>query len=347
MKERRAELDMIRIIVCFLVVLLHVASYGMEAKNPATADWLIRDAVVSLARCAAPLFFMLSGVLFMEKELSIGQLFRKYIAQIALAWLLWSAFYAAIDVIAYLGSGDDPAGYFLTKLLSGHYHLWFLPSLLVAYLFSPLLQKLMSSCTAQELKYLAFVILVGVIGKSTLDPFLGGNAAWDGFWDNFAIPFACIGLLYFVLGYFLYRYRECISAGKAFLLYFLFALVMIAINTVCAFRSGAHSTAGNGYLTLWVVLSSAGMFMFLLQILSEWNPGEKTAARLQSLSSHTFGIYLVHTLFIKQVFRRLGLTQDRFPALVSIVLFSVLTFVLSYVVVWVIKKIPVLGRWVV
>lgn len=338
---------MIRVIACFLVVLLHVASYGMEVKDPTTADWLIREAAVSLARCAAPVFFMLSGVLFLERELSIGQLYRKYIARIVVAWLLWSAFYAAIDVVAYLGSGDDPAGYFLEKLLSGHYHLWFLPSLLVAYMFLPFLQKLVQFCTAPEWKYLALLMLVGVIGKSTLDPFLRANAAWNGFWDNFTIPLACSGILYFVLGYFLYRNRERVSAGKAFLLYFVSALLIIAVNTACAFRSGAHSTVGDGYLTLWVVLSSAGMFAFLLQIFSEWNPGEKLAAGLRNLSAHTFGIYLVHTLFIEQVFRRFGLTQDKFPVLVSMVLFSVLTFALSYVVVWVIKKIPVLGRWIV
>ncbi len=347
MNERRADLDMIRVIACFLVVLLHVASYGMEVKDPTTADWMIRDVVVSLARCAAPLFFMLSGVLFMEREISIRQLYRKYIARIAAAWLLWSAFYAAIDVIAYLGSGDDPLGYFLEKLLSGHYHLWFLPSLLVAYMFLPLLQKLAGNCTTQELKYLALVILVAVIGKSTLDPFLDENAAWNGFWSNFTVPFACIGMLYFVLGYFLYRNRERIPAGKAFWLYFLPAIIMIAVNTVCAHASGSHSTAGNGYLTLWVLLSSAGMFLLLLGILAEWRPGESLRAVIQSLSAHTFGIYLVHTLFIEQVFRRIGLTQDQFPAIVSIILFSALTFVLSYLVVWVIKKIPVLGHLVV
>ncbi|MCD8363865.1 MAG: acyltransferase [Lachnospiraceae bacterium] len=309
MNERRADLDMIRVIACFLVVLLHVASYGMEVKDPTTADWMIRDVVVSLARCAAPLFFMLSGVLFMEREISIGQLYRKYIARIAAAWLLWSAFYAVIDVIAYLGSGDDPLGYFLEKLLSGHYHLWFLPSLLVAYMFLPLLQKLTRSCTTQELKYLALVILVTVIGKSTLAPFLHENAAWNGFWSNFTIPFACIGMLYFVLGYFLYRNRKRISAGKAFWLYFLPAIIMIAVNTVCAYASGSHSTAGNGYLTLWVVLSSAGMFLLLLGILAEWRPGgESEGSDSEPFCSHIRDLSRTH------VVHRTGFPQNRADA---------------------------------
>ncbi len=33
MKERKWELDMIRVIACFFVVVIHVASYGMELSE--------------------------------------------------------------------------------------------------------------------------------------------------------------------------------------------------------------------------------------------------------------------------------------------------------------------------
>lgn len=58
---------MIRIIACFCVVVIHAAGYGMEIKDPHTTDWMVRNLVVSMVRCAAPIFFMLSGILFMEK----------------------------------------------------------------------------------------------------------------------------------------------------------------------------------------------------------------------------------------------------------------------------------------
>ena len=92
---------MIRIIACFCVVVIHVAGYGMEIKDPHTTDWMIRNLVVSMVRCAVPIFFMLSGILFMEKKLSIFELYRKYAARIVIAWISWSFLYALIDCVAY------------------------------------------------------------------------------------------------------------------------------------------------------------------------------------------------------------------------------------------------------
>ena len=56
MNERRKEWDAIRVTACFLVVVIHVAGYGMEVKDPHTADWMLRNLVVTFVRCAVPFF---------------------------------------------------------------------------------------------------------------------------------------------------------------------------------------------------------------------------------------------------------------------------------------------------
>ena len=85
MKDRKYELDMIRIVACLFVVVVHVAGYGIEIKTPSSIDWLIRNLVVCAVRCAVPLFFMISGILFMERQISLDVLYKKYIARIAAA----------------------------------------------------------------------------------------------------------------------------------------------------------------------------------------------------------------------------------------------------------------------
>lgn len=112
MNERKKEWDMIRIIACFCVVVIHVAGYGMEIKDPHTTDWMIRNLVVSMVRCAVPIFFMLSGILFMEKKLSIFELYRKYAARIVIAWISWSFLYALIDCVAYKKTHEITGEYF-------------------------------------------------------------------------------------------------------------------------------------------------------------------------------------------------------------------------------------------
>ena len=115
MNERRWELDIIRIIACAMVVVIHVAGYGMEIMNPETWNWQVRNLIVSMTKCTVPIFFMMSGVLFLNREISIKQLYKKYISHILMLWLIWSSFYAAIDYVAYMKNGGTSVAFFLRR----------------------------------------------------------------------------------------------------------------------------------------------------------------------------------------------------------------------------------------
>lgn len=350
MNGRKTELDVIRIIACFFVVVIHVSGYGMEAMEPTTFNWMIRNLVVCAVRCAVPVFFMLSGILFMEKDLTIKVLYKKYVARIMIAWGIWSAFYAAIDYVARMKTGEASLKYFFSQFLTGHYHMWFLMALLTAYVMLPILQKLVRTCSPFEVKYLGIVGLIGVIGKETLDPLLKGTA-WDNIWNNLGMADVPKGVIYFVLGYYLYKNRDVLlnglfSAGKCMVFYVLSVMVMAGTNMICAYLSGQNSAVASGYLNLCVVVSSSALFLLLIQKISVLKFSERQIQRIRKISELTFGIYLIHTFFIEQVYRRAGLTQEQFPVLISIVLFSVSTFCLSVVAVWCIRRIPVIGKWV-
>lgn len=337
---------MIRVLACFMVVVIHVAGYGMEIMDPMTSDWMGRNLTVSAVRCAVPIFFMLSGVLFMEKEIPLKVLYEKYIARIVVAWSVWSAFYAAIDVIAYMKNNPFSVNYFMQRFIEGHYHLWFLPTLFMVYIFLPVIQKLVKYCSVSDMKYLGVILLVGLIGKETLTPFLDG-AIWTGLWNNLKVPDFSCGMIYFVLGYYIYCNRNRIPGKKCLAVYGIGVGIMTGMNAVCSRVWKMHATPTNDYLNICVLVTSAAFFGFLLYFARRNPAREKTVPAIRKLSDCTFGIYLIHTLFIEQVYRRVGLVQGSFPAAVSIVLFSVLTFILSLIVVMFIRRIPLIGKWIV
>ena len=345
MKERKTELEAIRVIACFLVVTLHVVGYGMEVMNPRTANWMTRNLIKCLIQCAAPLFFMISGSLFMEKEVSMKTLYGKYIARLLVAWTVWSGLYAAIDYIAHRKTGLADWRYFLSRFTEGHYHMWFLQALFTVYVFLPVIQSFVRACPERCMKYLGAILLTGVIGKETLDPFLE-SPAWDALWKNLAVPCSSAGILYFVLGYFLYKTYGRYSAKRYLAVYTLTAAVMAGINLACAYKSGGHEAAANGYLSVFVLISSASFFLFLLRVFSAWKLKERPTRWIRAISECTFGIYLVHTLLIEQVYRRVGLTQERFPTLASIALFTAMTFLISFLISWCIRKTPLVGKWI-
>ena len=345
MNERKWELDVIRAIACFFVVVAHVASYGMEIKDPVTADWIIRNGVLCLVKCSVPIFFMLSGILFMEKDITIKVLYKKYIARIVVAWAVWSAFYAAVDQVAYMKSGGSGLQYFAVRFVAGHYHMWFLPSILIVYIFLPVLQKLVTSCSAYQMKYLGIVLMVGVIGKETFDPFVHSEI-WDRLWENFSLPFASVGIVYFVLGYYLYKNCRCFSAKTSLFIYMVCCLLMAGANMAYAFATGQHTSAASQNLSLGMCIASAMFFAFLIQVLSKHTFSERWKVWFKRISDCSLGIYLLHTLFIEQVYRRIGLSQDNYPVVFSIILFSAVTFVISFLAAWCIRKITILGKWI-
>ena len=66
--------------------------------------------------------------------------------------------------------------------------------------------------------------------------------------------------------------------------------------------------------------------------------------RLSHVARIAFGIYLVHDLFII-LLRNIGLTTLSFAPVASIPLLSMLVFLCSLAVAWLIHWLPFIGRW--
>lgn len=346
MDNRKWDLDMIRIVACLLVVVVHVTGYGMEVMDPASGNWQIRNVVDSMVRCAVPVFFMLSGIVFLGREISIKQLYRKYISRIVLVWILWSSFYAFIDYVAYRKAGGNSIWHFFGRFFLGHYHMWFLPALILAYILYPVLYKMVTVCDAKIMRYLGAVVLLGVVLKESLDPFISSDV-WFEVWGDFAFFKGFIGVIYFVLGYYLYKNVRILSAKYCLLIYICSVVLIAGGNMWYSLFHNTPSSVTYEYLSLGVMVSSVAIFLFLAQIFENIRPNSVQKKIIREISGCTLGIYLVHTFFIEQIFRRLGLVQSDFPAAIAIVLFTGVTFLVSLAVTWCIRRIPVIGKWVV
>ena len=89
---------------------------------------------------AVPVFVMISGSLFLSREITIKELYRKYIFRIAAAFVFWSAVYA---VRSYLKEGSLFSAWDL--FVAGNYHLWFLPMIIGLYMIVPFMKVIAES----------------------------------------------------------------------------------------------------------------------------------------------------------------------------------------------------------
>lgn len=344
MKERKWDLDVIRVIACYLVILIHVLANGRRPETSLSADWICYNVLTGIVRCAVPFYFMLSGILFMEKKLTIRQLYQKYVLRVVLALTVWSVFYALVD---FFRDGEGSIRYLAIRILSRHYHLWFLPAILGVYICLPLIQKLMDGCSRELLRYMGLVVLTVVTGKATLDPFLQrfNTAVWDSFWSDLSLSGLPVGVLYFILGYCLYRDRERISRKACLLLAVLTAGLMPVIDMFFSLRAGEHTALTGNLAGLWVLVFSGALFVLLSRGLSGYRPGAKTAVLLRTASECTFGIYLLHVFFLERLDPLLR--QAEVPYVLYIFGSSALLFLVSFCVTWCIRRIPAAGSWIV
>ncbi len=66
--KRFVHLDAARAAAALAIVVMHVTPLGRLDAPAGSADWRIMIAVNSLLRWAVPVFFMISGALFLDSE---------------------------------------------------------------------------------------------------------------------------------------------------------------------------------------------------------------------------------------------------------------------------------------
>jgi len=132
---RRTELDLCRVFACLLILMIHAAAdIYHELPLPGAAFFAVTF-LSTLSRAGLPLFFMLTGTLLLTREkLDLRQNFIHRVLRFTGMYYLWSLFYALARALS--GAFEGPYD-FLYAVVAGHYHLWFLPAMVMVCLFLP------------------------------------------------------------------------------------------------------------------------------------------------------------------------------------------------------------------
>ena len=302
--ERNWGLDLLRILAAFTVVMLHVSPQAYLDVEIASAPWNVMNVITGLCCWNVSAFFMLSGAFLLapQKAMSTRTLYRKNIARLAAAFVFWSAVYA-LTYCLLRGKGKWT---FLNELLRGHYHMWFVFTLISLYAVVPLLRKITESKKATEYflligflftyligRALNFALLFELPHKDVLQSLQSAYAQLN--------PYRGLTALYaFVLGHYLMAYplpkaarrllcaAGCLSCLMTIWLTRWHSAVLQATSSV--FTSGA---------SLGVLTMTAALFVFFKEL--RLTPGAKAQRALLLVSKCTFGVYLVHALVLERL----------------------------------------------
>jgi surface polysaccharide O-acyltransferase-like enzyme len=323
--------DLIRVIGAFLVVMAHVSYQGGGSV-------LISSYYFVVSRVAVPLFFMVSGFLLLAKEESYRDFFRKRALKVLLPFLIWSVIYMLWKREGF----DQPFSMklvmsYVLKIIRGprENHLWFFYVLIGLYLFTPILRVFVARATSRDLIYFCSLWFVVVPVFSFLQEFTPVRI-------GFELYFVAGYSGYFVLGYLLgmFQYTRRQLYGLAALL-LIFSLATTAVQYFVNSR-GLTTEYFVGYLSVNIVLMTAFAFILLREV----QIGDNLYNILAPLSRASFGIYLVHVIVLDE-FQKLPYISSWFSvgsSVYMVPILGLLGFFVSFIIVAVIQKIPVL-RW--
>ena len=340
-KERILYPDLLRIIAAFGVIILHVSATGYYHKYEAgTMGWQMRNLYDSLSRFSVPVFVMVSGIFLLNpgNAYSLKKLYFSKILKIAIIYLFWSLFYAAVFVIqGKIRSGQDVSiSLFAEKVLNGEYHLWFLFVICGLYMVSPVLRLIVRS--ENVMVYYLILSLVFVFGVHMLDLFPFSRKIADLSIRRFDVSLVTGFSGYFVWGYWLSTHKLGRNVRRIIYL----AGIVAAVGTT-VFNGVTESCfrTPDGYFFPSILAMATAVFVFFQYGFQGTSMPQRRRKLISLVGKWSFGIYLVHVFFCIA----LNYFSHRYPFLIPFT--AIIIFFASLITVYVLDKIPVVNKYLI
>jgi len=335
-KERVLYLDVLRILACFAVVVIHSAGMINEASLIGTQVWWVAVILNSLSRWCVPIFFMISGLnlLSYRDRYSTKTFLSKRFFRVVVPFIFWAIFY----FIWAWAVGDLKISNVVeavNNLIGGPpiYHLWFFYAYIGVCLVTPFLTALSKK---ENRSYLLWLILMCIFANQVIPLF-------SKFWGinfGFEIPLASAYLDYYLLGWWL-KDKEFSPKIHWLILFGGISGILVTIfgsYWLCIQKKTADFYFMD-YETLTTLASALMVFIGIKQL--DWERiinSHRIQSVMRNLANCTFGIYLVHILiqhYVIQVF------SFSWTSMLFVVVSPFIVFPLSWAMVYGLKKIPI------
>ena len=367
-------IDLLRVTACFLVVFAHCCDPFVARFDTDRPTFLQGCALGSAVRCCVPLFVMITGVLLFPVRNGMSEFYKKRIGRIVVPLIFWSVMLPVLYFIYlnYITTTDNPTidmsaftlEMTITKIWTFIFNfnydttpLWYLYMLVGLYFIIPIFHAWLERATRKDIK-----LFLSIWGISLFLPYIKMAApalGYIGNWGNMDILGVCdwnaFGSFYYVSGFIGYlfladylvlyppswRWRKilCIVVPMFVVGYLITALGYVWFQ---------KQYPGN-YAYLEIVWYFTGINVFMMTyavfvVIRKLNL--KPSRWLANLASLTFGIYLCHFIFVHVAYDCFA-GFGSMPYFLRIVCMACSAFVVSGVIVWVMKRWKVTRRLVV
>ena len=331
----------LRVIALFSVVVLHTASLMEFGKVPMNA-WLVADFYNALTRYAVPVFVMITGALLLHREYELKDFLKRRLTRVVWPFLFWSIVFIVYSwynaEIKFTNDIRANLQIILHMLKYGaYYHFWYVYMLLGLYLFIPVISKFVRNATEKEILYFLSVwFLVMVFSQPYLSPFV----------PQIDVHYFTGYLGYLVLGHYLaFKELSAKDIKAALIIYSVLCVAAITVGTyLLSVNAHAISTIMYEPLGPFIVLFSSGIF--LLARLIRFSLPVRLIRVRDLVGGLSLGIYLCHAMFLSLMHDNWNIDYQICTPILSVPLIALGCFIVSFILVFIISKIPFIGKYI-
>lgn len=331
MKQRDYRIDLLRAFACIMVLFCHSPQHyiGQGGKFLVGIDNYFGMAWGPI------MFFMISGACIMKSQDDAKTFIKKRLSRVLIPTILWSIVYIFVETCCWKSFPiSDALAKIPMILASPQYSLmWFMYALLGIYLVAPIFAKWLASASPKEVLF--YLVLWGMtllfpyIALLGLDctPLLKTSSVFY-YFGGF--------LWYAVAGYYCYNYVQITKVTFPVVL----LCILILISPACALIIKHFTGELLDYSScILPMLTTVLGFVFLKNItLPHWMEDGLFRRCVESISKLSFGIYLVHMLFMYPF--RLWIEQFQLNYAIQLPLTALVVGVFSYCASWCLSKLP-------
>ncbi|WP_405496352.1 acyltransferase [Nocardia sp. NBC_00511] len=305
------QVDLFRVLTFACVIAVHVIDQANDSGNDTS------HGILTLLHFTRFAFFALTGFVlvyqFAGKSFRATTFWRRRFALVGIPYVAWSVVYWAYSI--HLGQNHGSVPWLLSRLGldlvwgTAYYHLYFLLVTMQAYLLFPLLRKLLQVTAGHHgwlLTGSAALHLV-VLYYLHYPPFTTGLSGE--LWTH--VPASVLPYQFFtILGAVTAWHIDAVHAflrahGRVIVAVLLLTGVAAEANYVFLVHHGLPPWGASDVfvpqMTLWFVAVSAGLYLLGTRWAARRDDSDVLARVIRYGSDRSFGIFLVHPLFIEML----------------------------------------------
>lgn len=365
--NRIVFLDYIRVVACFLVMLVHSSEcfyggggFGLATDmslipNEASRFWVaFYDGFV--ARTCVPLFMIVSAFLLvpLKPGQTMSSFYKRRFTRILPPFLIFMVLYCILPPLFGWMGWDQ--GLHELKMIPFNFpstggHLWFMYPLISLYLIIPVVSPWLEKATAKEER-----IFLAIFALSTFIPwihrFITKELWGECFWNGFTALWYCSGYLgYLVMAYYIRVHLDwsrkrklavgwaCFLLGSAFTFFAFWCKAVPGVPMPTPDVEWAWEFCMPNLL-----VSTFGLFLVFSCIQRKEAP-----ALVTNISKRSYGMYLMHMLYLIPI-SMLVIGSDtanpQVPVWLAIPLIAVITYLCCALTTKLISLIPG-SKWII